>query len=523
MYAIEVGEYSDIVSWSKDGTSFVVKDPQSFTLRVVQVLFQMAKFDSFTRKLGRWGFAKKRDTEKKKVLFGGRLVALPTPTLFCHPSFQRGDFELCRTSVVCNSKVDIEACTLLLANAQKQWYDCHRDEERRKHVEQGANSNYRDNLVTSGIVSRRGGSAAVGTRTSSSSSADAGTAMGMDMNFADAKMSSAPASSQRVLEARGRHGTSSLQPSNHHRRSSSPSSITSSSSNAGAALTGSSNVQNVLDAMAAAGLGLPPSSDINMRVASLLSHDTSFVRTGASVLNRESGFDAPRNHSAGSTTVPRRAATAVLDRGLQRGQDAEGRHPAAQNTSALFRTNQEVAGSRPSTQLPSQQQQQQRNRQYLSASTLLEGFHPEVTGLQRQVQQQPFSYNDLYLMASQQQQQQQQYQQQLARLQEDRVISNDPNVMALVMRQQDQELQRLRDGINTYALDIPRAQSREQDGSVPLMGGLNNNYYPQETNQSSAATTRNHRQRQHEQMDDQLRFALMQNQANSQNGGHRFF
>ena len=58
MYAIEVGEYNDIVSWSKDGTSFVVKDPHLFTSRVVQVLFQMAKFDSFTRKLGRWGFAK---------------------------------------------------------------------------------------------------------------------------------------------------------------------------------------------------------------------------------------------------------------------------------------------------------------------------------------------------------------------------------------------------------------------------------------------------------------------------------
>lgn len=82
-YAIKVGEYSDIVScWSKDGTSFAVKDPQLFTSRAVKFLLQMPKFDSFTRKLGRWGFAKKRDKVSEIVLHEGRLdSSLPVPFL----------------------------------------------------------------------------------------------------------------------------------------------------------------------------------------------------------------------------------------------------------------------------------------------------------------------------------------------------------------------------------------------------------------------------------------------------------
>ena len=139
MYALEVGEYNDIVCWSKDGKSFVVMNPQSFTSRVLQVLLQMSKFDSFTRKLSRWGFAKRRDAEKRKILCGNTIVPCASTTFFCHPSFQRGDYELCRVGVVCNSKVEIEACNLLLDSAQKQWQEkSHGGEERRKHAEEGA-------------------------------------------------------------------------------------------------------------------------------------------------------------------------------------------------------------------------------------------------------------------------------------------------------------------------------------------------------------------------------------------------
>lgn len=508
MYAIEVGEYNDIVSWSKDGTSFVVKDPHLFTSRVVQVLFQMAKFDSFTRKLGRWGFAKKRDTEKKKVLFGGRLVSLPTPTLFCHPAFQRGDFELCRTSVVCNSKVDIEACTLLLASAQKQWQECHREEERRK-----LNDNARDqNLVNSGIP-RGGGHAAVGTSCTSSSAAGTnGTAAGINMNFAATKMSSSPASSPRGAEVRGgRRGPSTLQsPNRYQPQPGSPNSIVSSS--AEAPLTTSSNVTNVLDAVAAAGRGLPARTDM-MRVASLLSNDTTFLNR---MKNEGSGFDLPRN-SAGPTTSPRRTGTDhMLDRRLHGGHDVEGRYPADMTNQArsLLLRNQEVAGSSTSTH-------QQQNHQYTpAASTLLEGFHSELTVLQRQVQQ-PFGCNEDVLNSLMASQQQQQYQQLASLHQEDRTISNDPNLMALMIQQQNQELQRLRDGISSYALES-RGQSHGQDGS-----GLRG-YHPQEMNQSSA-TTRNHhqagRQEQEQEQMNQLHYALMQNrqQANNQNGGYRHF
>lgn len=206
----------------------------------------------------------------------------------------------------------------------------------------------------------------------------------------------------------------------------------------------------------------------------------------------------------------------MLDRRLHGGHDVEGRYPADMTNQArsLLLRNQEVAGSSTSTH-------QQQNHQYTpAASTLLEGFHSELTVLQRQVQQ-PFGCNEDVLNSLMASQQQQQYQQLASLHQEDRTISNDPNLMALMIQQQNQELQRLRDGISSYALES-RGQSHGQDGS-----GLRG-YHPQEMNQSSA-TTRNHhqagRQEQEQEQMNQLHYALMQNrqQANNQNGGYRHF
>ena len=117
MYIIESGEYSDIISWSKDGTAFVVKDSDAFTIRVLQVLLEMSKFESFTRKLSRWGFAKRAARDRSKLLtqMGTMQYAPPnTSTWFCHPSFRKGNFESCKFDVICNSKVDAEACTCIL-------------------------------------------------------------------------------------------------------------------------------------------------------------------------------------------------------------------------------------------------------------------------------------------------------------------------------------------------------------------------------------------------------------------------
>lgn len=118
MYVLEIGEYDDILSWSTDGRAFVVKDPDSFTTKVLQVLLQMSKFESFIRKLSRWGFAKRLSKEGTKIQSAQYGDLFATSTWLCHPSFRKGNFELCQERVICNSKVDIGACTAILDSVQ---------------------------------------------------------------------------------------------------------------------------------------------------------------------------------------------------------------------------------------------------------------------------------------------------------------------------------------------------------------------------------------------------------------------
>ena len=120
MYVLEIGEYDDIISWSTDGMAFVVRDPDSFTEKVLQVLLQMSKFESFIRKLSRWGFAKRLNKEGTKIQSAKYGDIFATSTWLCHPSFQKGNFELCQERVICNSKVDIGACTAILDSVQDE-------------------------------------------------------------------------------------------------------------------------------------------------------------------------------------------------------------------------------------------------------------------------------------------------------------------------------------------------------------------------------------------------------------------
>jgi len=121
MYVLEIGEYDDIVSWSTDGMAFVVKDPRAFTEKILQVLLQMSKFESFIRKLSRWGFAKRLSKEGTKNFQSAQDGDIfTTSTWLCHPSFRKGNFELCQERVICNSKVDIGACTAILDNVQDE-------------------------------------------------------------------------------------------------------------------------------------------------------------------------------------------------------------------------------------------------------------------------------------------------------------------------------------------------------------------------------------------------------------------
>jgi len=61
MYAIQCGEFTnDIVAWSKDGLSFCINNTLAFEKAVLPVVFKPAKWESFARKMGRWGFKKIR-------------------------------------------------------------------------------------------------------------------------------------------------------------------------------------------------------------------------------------------------------------------------------------------------------------------------------------------------------------------------------------------------------------------------------------------------------------------------------
>jgi len=310
MYALEVGEYNDIVCWSKDGKSFVVKNPQLFTLRVLQVLLQMAKFDSFTRKLGRWGFAKKRDTEKKRVLCGNTIVPCASTTFVCHPSFQRGDYELCRARVVCNSKVDIEACKLLLASAREQWYECHRDEERRNHAE-GANLAKADLGLWRRMEASATGVSSMGTMAGGGGIGFAGTArhfqeeehdddrlngFGMERNMLPGKSDfqavaedSAPRMSDLSSTSRGRELRQNLYQSN---------SDVILSTAAGGTI-GSNNVHNILNADGMRVASIPPSSMIGAHYGD----DMTILTNAYSSLNAEGALVNSRNNSQCNSAI----------------------------------------------------------------------------------------------------------------------------------------------------------------------------------------------------------------------------
>ena len=51
MYALQCGDYNDIIVWYPNGEAFVVVDPKAFEQRVLPDIFKEAKFSSFDRKV----------------------------------------------------------------------------------------------------------------------------------------------------------------------------------------------------------------------------------------------------------------------------------------------------------------------------------------------------------------------------------------------------------------------------------------------------------------------------------------
>lgn len=89
MYVLECGKYNHIVDWKLDTesneTHFIVYDIDAFTKTVLPTFFKVAKYDSFQRKLYRWGFIKTRRTRAEKL-------QLPKSACYVHPFFRQGDY-----------------------------------------------------------------------------------------------------------------------------------------------------------------------------------------------------------------------------------------------------------------------------------------------------------------------------------------------------------------------------------------------------------------------------------------------
>jgi hypothetical protein len=77
-FAVEHDEATFCVAWLPDGKSFVIRNPDEFTRKILPNYFKATKFSSFTRKLYRWGF--------RQV---NRGIGLDDPIIFGNEFFQR--------------------------------------------------------------------------------------------------------------------------------------------------------------------------------------------------------------------------------------------------------------------------------------------------------------------------------------------------------------------------------------------------------------------------------------------------
>lgn len=84
MYALDCGEYANVISWSDDGKSFNIKDRSALEQVVLPEIFRVAKFSSFLRKLYRWGFVRLRNKGSSG-----------TNDSYINPDFTRGDHASC--------------------------------------------------------------------------------------------------------------------------------------------------------------------------------------------------------------------------------------------------------------------------------------------------------------------------------------------------------------------------------------------------------------------------------------------
>eukprot|EP00980_Cylindrotheca_fusiformis_P024648 scaffold12194_cov129-Cylindrotheca_fusiformis.AAC.12 len=98
------------IAWLPDGKTFIIRDPDEFTRKVLLNYFKATKFSSFTRKLYRWGF--------RQV---NRGIGPDDPIIFGNEFFQRDNEELMKNmrSVTAASARKEEKSSLEITLAQK--------------------------------------------------------------------------------------------------------------------------------------------------------------------------------------------------------------------------------------------------------------------------------------------------------------------------------------------------------------------------------------------------------------------
>ncbi|BGP68621.1 Transcription factor SKN7 [Rhodotorula toruloides] len=79
---LDDGEYSDVVSWGHDGSTFVVKDMNQFTTAILPAHFKHSNFASFVRQLNKYDFHKVKNNDDGPSPYGENTWE------FRHPNFR---------------------------------------------------------------------------------------------------------------------------------------------------------------------------------------------------------------------------------------------------------------------------------------------------------------------------------------------------------------------------------------------------------------------------------------------------
>lgn len=99
-YMLEENKFSEMISWSNDGSALIIKNPTSFANEVLPLYFKHSNFSSFIRQLNMYKFKKTKNCYYDHI--------------YTHPMFQRGRIDLLRSI----QRKTTEVANLLLTDSK---------------------------------------------------------------------------------------------------------------------------------------------------------------------------------------------------------------------------------------------------------------------------------------------------------------------------------------------------------------------------------------------------------------------